>query len=162
MDTFHTQKRILVGIMEKRTKRRFSADFKSEVVRLVLDGGRSATDVARDHDLGPSLVAGWVKQARVDRGQGTPGQLTSCERDELNAARKTNRELRREVEFLKKRAVNSTRRRSLVRESKSMKFAAINRQSMFELRTKQAIASTVGRGFTENSSHLESWPKDIV
>ena len=90
--------------MEKRTKRRFSADFRSEVVRLVLEGGRSATDVARDHDLGPSLVAGWVKQARTDRGLGAPGALTTNERDELVAARKANRELRREVEFLKKTA----------------------------------------------------------
>ena len=112
MDTFHTQKRILVGTMEKRAKRRFSADFKSEVVRLVLEGGRRATDVARDHDLGPSLVSGWEKQARVDRGQGVPGQLTNSERDELAAARKDLRELRRENELLKKTAVNATRRRN--------------------------------------------------
>ena len=107
MDTFHTQKLILVGIVEKRTKRRFLADFKSEVVRLVLKGGRGATELARDHDLGLSLVAGWVIRARIDRGQGAPGQLTNCKRDELNAARKANRELRRELEFQKKRRLGS-------------------------------------------------------
>ena len=90
--------------MEKRTKRRFSAEFRAEVVRLVLEGNRSATDVARDHDLGPSLVAGWVKRAKVDRGLGASEALTNREREELVAARKANRELRREVEFLKKTA----------------------------------------------------------
>ena len=90
--------------MTKRVKRQFSREFRAEVVKLVLDGGQTASQVARAHDLSPSLVAGWVKQARVDLGEGAPGALTSAEREELSKARRDLRELRRENEFLKKTA----------------------------------------------------------
>ena len=89
-------------MMEKQKRRRFTADFRNEVTKLVIDGGRSASAVTRNHNLGPSLVAGWVKQARADRGLGSSGNLMSGERKELSAARKENRELRRGVEFFKK------------------------------------------------------------
>ena len=88
--------------MAKRVKRQFSREFRAEVARLVLDGGKTATAVARDHDLAPSLVAGWVRQARADRGDSRPGIMSTAERDELAQARKDNREPRRENEFLKK------------------------------------------------------------
>jgi len=39
-------------MVKKRKRRVFTDDFKAEVVRLVLDGGRSVPDVRREHDLG--------------------------------------------------------------------------------------------------------------
>ena len=89
--------------MTKRVKRRFTPEFRAEVVKLVIDGGKTSSQVARDHDLGTGLVAHWVKQAKIDAGGGPAFSLTSAEREELSRARKDLRELRRENDFLKKR-----------------------------------------------------------
>jgi transposase-like protein len=42
--------------MAKRTRRRFTDEFKAEVVKLVLDGGRSVPEVAQEHRLGETCV----------------------------------------------------------------------------------------------------------
>jgi transposase len=91
--------------MTKRVKRRFTPEFRAEVVKLVTEGGKSSSQVARDHSLGAGLVAHWVKQAKIDTGEGPSLSLTSAEREELSRARKDLRELRRENDFLKKTAV---------------------------------------------------------
>ena len=72
--------------MKKRVKRTFSKEFRAEVVKLVLDGGKPSSQVARDHNLGPSLVATWVRQARVDASMGPAHALSTAERDELTLA----------------------------------------------------------------------------
>lgn len=91
-----------MGKTKNEKRRRFSAEFKAEIIRLVLDGGHSVPDVCRDHELGESSVYRWVKQARVDRGQGAPGALTSAEKSELAQLRKEVRELKRERDFFEK------------------------------------------------------------
>ena len=90
---------------KKTKRRRFSAEFKAEVIRLVLDGGHSIPNVCRDHELGESTVYQWVKQARIDRGQGDPGALTSAEKAELTQLRKEVRELKRERDFFERATV---------------------------------------------------------
>ena len=88
----------------RRKKRFFTPEFKVGAVKLVLDEGKTVAQVARDLDLVPSAFAKWVRQARVDRGQGRPDQLTTDEKAELAKLRKENRELRLEREILKKAA----------------------------------------------------------
>ena len=85
----------------KRARRQFTDEFKAGAVRLVLDDGKTIAEVARDLDLTPSSLAGWVKQARADRSGGKTG-LTTDERAELAKLRKENGELKRERELLKK------------------------------------------------------------
>ncbi len=46
----------------KRQRRQFTREFKAEIVRLILDGGLSVPDVARDHDLGETSVYHWVNR----------------------------------------------------------------------------------------------------
>ena len=103
VDTFHTLWRI-VGSMMARTKRKFSKEFKAEAAELVLSGGQSASQVGRKHEIAPSLVAGWVRQARIDAGENPRSLPTSNERDELVRLRKRERDLEMEVSFLKKTA----------------------------------------------------------
>lgn len=57
--------------------------------------------VARELDLVPSALRGWVEQARADRSHGRTG-LTTAEREELARLRKENRVLLEEREILKK------------------------------------------------------------
>jgi transposase len=51
--------------MEKRARRRFTAEYKAEVVRLVRDGGKTIGEVSRDLDLTESAVRHWVTQAGI-------------------------------------------------------------------------------------------------
>ena len=79
-----------------RKRRQYTPQFKAGAVRLVLDEGKSVTDVARDLDLTRSALDGWVRQAKIDAGRGAPGALTTAEKEELSRLRRENRELRME------------------------------------------------------------------
>lgn len=85
-----------------RKRRTFNKEFKEEVVKLVLEGGKTVSRAAKDLDIAASVVAGWVKQAKIDRGVNPSGALTTDEKRELAQLRKENRELRMEREILKK------------------------------------------------------------
>ena len=84
-------------------RRKFTDEFKAGAVRLVLDESKTVAQVARDLDLTPSSLAGWVKQARADRSRGKTG-LTTEERAELVKLRKEVRQLEMERAILKKAA----------------------------------------------------------
>jgi transposase len=87
----------------KAGKRRFfTPEFKADTVRLVLEEGKSIREVSRDLGLTESAVRAWVRQARIDAGNGAPGALTSTEKEELARLRRENRELRMERDLLKK------------------------------------------------------------
>ena len=90
--------------MEKRARRKFTAEFKAEVVRLVRDGGKSIGQVSRELDLTESAVRHWVSQSAIDAVGGGTGVLTTAERAELVALRREARTLRMEREILKKAA----------------------------------------------------------
>jgi transposase len=64
-------------------------------------GDRSIGQVAKDFDLTETAVREWVRQAEIDDGTRTDG-LTSDERAELAALRRENRQLREDVEILKR------------------------------------------------------------
>jgi transposase len=89
---------------KRRARRKFTDEFKARAVRLVLKEGQTAAQVARDLDLVESVLHGWVRQAKIDRGMGPAGALTSEEREELSRLRKENRVLKEEREILKKAA----------------------------------------------------------
>jgi transposase len=85
----------------RRPRRQFSEEFKEGAVRLVLDEGKTVGAVARELDLTPSVLGGWVRQARAERTKGKSG-LMKEEREELTRLRKEVRELRLERDLLKK------------------------------------------------------------
>jgi transposase len=89
---------------KRRARRRFTDEFKAQVVKKVLSSGKTAGQVARDLDLTETAVRSWVKQAQVDKGKGPPGALTTAEKEELARLRKENRELKEDREILKKAA----------------------------------------------------------
>jgi transposase len=87
----------------RRSRRRFTDDFKQQAVRLVLEEGKSVSAVARELDLTPSALGNWVKRKEADRTKGRTG-LTTAEREELARLRKENRILQEERDILKKAA----------------------------------------------------------
>jgi transposase-like protein len=93
-----------MGVMERRKRRTYTREFKAETVRLVVEGGRSIPEVARDLELTESALRLWVHKAEVDAGRGKPGELTTAEREELQRLRREVKTLRLEREILKKAA----------------------------------------------------------
>jgi transposase len=87
----------------RRSRRRFTDDFKEQAVRLVLDEGKSVSAVARELDLVPSALSTWVKRLQADRTKGRTG-LTTAEREELARLRRQVFVLEEEREILKKAA----------------------------------------------------------
>ena len=84
-----------------RVRRQYTDEFKAGAVRLVLEEGKKLADVARDLDLTPSALGGWVKHARADRSGGKTG-FTTDERAEFAAMRKELRVVKMERDILKK------------------------------------------------------------
>ncbi|HUE86267.1 MAG TPA: transposase [Vicinamibacterales bacterium] len=87
--------------MAKRKRRAFTEEFKAQTVRLVRDSGKSIGVLARELDLGETVLRKWVRQAEVDAGRGRAGALTTEERDEVTRLRREVRTLRMEREILK-------------------------------------------------------------
>ena len=91
-----------VQVAKKRKKRRkFSPEYKSEIVELVRTSSKSIGEVARELDLTETAVRAWVKKAEAD------GVARHVDRDgdvyaELRAARKRIKELEMEKSILKK------------------------------------------------------------
>src|SRR4051812_47299483 len=92
------------GHMERRKRRKFSAEFKAEAVRLVVEQNRSINSVAKSLDIADSVLGEWVRQAKVDAGRGSKSKLTTVEKQELTELRRRVKQLEMEKEILKKAA----------------------------------------------------------
>ncbi len=90
--------------MTKQIRRRFSAEYKRDAVRLVLEQRLSIAQVARDLDLAPSALGRWVQQARESGQQSLTGSVPSPEQAELERLRREVQLLRMERDILKKAA----------------------------------------------------------
>jgi transposase len=86
----------------RKTRRRFSKEFKVDTVALIRSSGKSLPEVCRDLDLTESVVRRWLAQADIDDGRREG--LTTAEREELTKLRRENRVLREERDILKKAA----------------------------------------------------------
>src|SRR2546423_63873 len=65
-----------------KTRRTFTPEFKAQAVRLLADQGKSLAEVARELDLGESLLRAW-KQAPAKAGdRAFPGKGNPPARDE--------------------------------------------------------------------------------
>lgn len=87
-----------------RKRKYYSAEFKADAVRLVGDGKQTMTSVAESLGVHLSTLAEWVKRAKVDAGQGAPGELTTTEKRELTELRRRVKQLEMEKAILKKAA----------------------------------------------------------
>ena len=88
--------------MARRSRRKFSDEFKAETVKLIRDSDKSIGAICRELNLTPTAVRRWVKQTGIDEGKGPAGGLTTDELEELRRLRKEVRVLRQEREILKK------------------------------------------------------------
>jgi transposase len=88
----------------KPTRRRFTREFKLEVVRQLASGRRQA-DVARELGVDAQVIRRWQDQVQVDPATAFPGNgRRAREEDELQRLRREVTQLRAERDFLKKAA----------------------------------------------------------
>lgn len=52
-----------------RTRRNFSAEFKTKVVLEIISGSKSAAEVCREYNLKPDLVSHWKNQFLANAAQ---------------------------------------------------------------------------------------------
>jgi transposase-like protein len=88
--------------MARRERRKFSDEYKAEVVALVRSSGKSIGEISRDLDLTETAVREWVQRADVDGGK--RNGLTTAEHEELSRLRRQVRVLEEERAILKKAA----------------------------------------------------------
>lgn len=87
----------------RHKKQTYSAEFRTEAVRQVIDASRPIAAVARELGMVEQTLGNWVKAYR-DEHAGDEPALTLPERIRLREAERELRELKLENEFLKKAA----------------------------------------------------------
>ena len=90
--------------MGRRKRRKFTPEYKAEVVRLVRASGKRVGQVARELDLTETAVRAWVTQAGIDERRDPTGPLTTEERAEMVRLRRELRTVTMERDFLRKAA----------------------------------------------------------
>ena len=85
---------------KKRSRRKFTDEFKRDAAALVLDTGRPIVDVARELGVYESSLGRWVAQLRADRGQSE--DPTTAERARLRELEREVADLRMERDLLKR------------------------------------------------------------
>ncbi|MCX4851885.1 transposase [Streptomyces sp. NBC_00893] len=93
--------------MGSKYTKRYTEEFKRDAIALVDSSGKTVTAVARELGISSESLRGWYRKAKADRGEGTPGELSSAEREELKRLRRENREQQQTIEILKKATVRS-------------------------------------------------------
>ena len=88
--------------MARRKRRKFTAEFKADAVRLVMSGSKTNAEVTKQFDLTETALREWVKRAEIDAGKGPPDALTTAERAELIELRKRVKRVEMERDILKK------------------------------------------------------------
>ena len=84
----------------KRTRRKFTDEFKRNAVELVRTTRRPIADVADELGIYDSTLGNWVKQDRINRGE--RDGLSSDERARLAELEAENAQLRMERDLLKR------------------------------------------------------------
>ncbi len=86
-----------------KARRTFTPEFKAQAVQLITEGGKSVAEVARDLDLGESMLRGWKRALATTGAQAFPGHGNPpALEDEVRRLRAENKRLTMERDILKK------------------------------------------------------------
>ena len=88
---------------ERQRRRRFTAEFKAEAVKRLLEGGRGLSEVATELGLSPGQLSGW-RNEHLAAGSAEALAQRKAEQAELQRLKRENKRLEEEVEILKKAA----------------------------------------------------------
>ena len=86
-----------------KKRKQYTKEYKVEAVRLIVEEGRSLSEVARELGTAQSLLHRWKKKSEEGKIDPFPGKgRLSPEDEELRQLRRENKRLRMEHEILKK------------------------------------------------------------
>ncbi len=88
--------------MSKPSRRKYTEEFKQEAVKLVEQGNRSVSDVARNLGVHRSQIERWRQQ--YGHLKSVSDSISETEREELKRLRAEVKQLRMERDILKKAA----------------------------------------------------------
>ena len=90
-------------VNNQKSRRTFDTSFKLQVAQMVKVQGLSISQVSKDMKLGESAVRRWVSQFEAEQqGQGGIGKPLTAEHQRIRQLQTENRQLRADVEILKK------------------------------------------------------------
>ena len=84
-------------------RRKYSAEFRDEAVKMVIESYRPIAEVARELGINEGTLGNWTNKYRRDHAGDEP-ELAVSERAKLRELERENRDLRMQTEFLKKAA----------------------------------------------------------
>jgi transposase-like protein len=88
---------------ERRTRRRFTAEFKVQAVKRLLEGGKGLSAVATELGLSPGQLSAW-RNEHLAAGSTEALAARKAEQAEMQRLKRENKRLEEEVEILKKAA----------------------------------------------------------
>ena len=87
----------------KRERRGFNKEFKKEVARLVTEGWRKVSEVARDLEIHPNVIHRWKREYLEDIEDAFPGKgCIKPKAEEMRKLKKTLADVTEERDILKK------------------------------------------------------------
>jgi len=89
--------------MDRKTRRKYSPEFKREAVALANQPGQSIVGVARDLGVGANLLQRWKRELSEHGQQAFVGQGVARD-EEMMALRRELAQVRKERDFLKSAA----------------------------------------------------------
>jgi len=89
----------------RKTRKRYTREFKVEAVRLALESGEAASRIAKELGVHPNTLKAWMDELQADPKNAFPGKgRMKPDAEELQRLRREVVRLRQELEFLKKTA----------------------------------------------------------
>ena len=89
--------------MEKKLRRSFSKEFKTNAVKLILENGRKTSEVARQLDISENTLHNWKRHYKQDHSDAFPGHGNQKTKDEyIRKLERENKRLKDERDILKK------------------------------------------------------------
>ena len=85
--------------MAKRTRTKYTDEFKAEAVKLVVDEGYSISQAARNLDINTNMLTRWKNELTGNTAQ---RKQAADEKEEIRQLRQEVRQLKLEREILKK------------------------------------------------------------
>ena len=88
---------------EKRTRRRFTAEYKAQAVKRLLEGGRGLSEVATELGISPGQLSAW-RNEHLAVGSAEALAARKAEQAELQRLKRENKRLEEEMEIPRKAA----------------------------------------------------------
>src|SRR5690349_18668313 len=88
---------------DKRARRRFTAEFKAEAVKRLLEGGKGLSEAATELGVSPGRLSGW-RNEHLAAGSAEALAQRKAEQAETQRLKREVKRLEEEVEVLRKAA----------------------------------------------------------